>query len=84
MNFIRILDIRKQIDFGTKHYALEIKSSQTIQEKYFDGLKYWMKISGTDPAALFLVYAGQESYVRNRMNVVGWKYIRDKIVFPAL
>ena len=72
------------IDFGANHYAIEIKSSQTIQEKYFEGLKYWMKISGAEPAALFLVYAGQEAFARNRMNVVGWNQIREKIIFPAL
>lgn len=72
------------LDFGTNHYALEIKSSQTIQEKYFDGLKYWMKISGTNPAALFLVYAGQDTFLRNQMNVVGWNKIRENIIFPAL
>ena len=72
------------MDFGTNHYALEIKSSQTLHEKYFDGLKYWMKISGADPAAMFLVYAGQEAFIRNQMNVVGWNKIREKIIFPAL
>ncbi len=31
------------------------------------GMKYWMKISGSDPAALFLVYAGQETFVRKNL-----------------
>jgi len=72
------------VDFGRNQYALEIKSSHTIQEKFFDGLKYWMKLSGADPTSLYLLYAGDDSFVRNQINVVSWKHIRDKIVLPAL
>lgn len=72
------------IDFGTKHFGIEIKSSETLQEKYFAGLKYWEKLSGDDPPSLFLIYGGTENLVRNKMNVVSWNSIKEKIIKKAL
>lgn len=72
------------VDFGTQHYGVEIKSGKTLQEKYFDGLAYWAKLSGTRPSSLFLIYGGQENMVRNKMNVVSWKDIKEKALMNAL
>ncbi|MCF7945878.1 MAG: ATP-binding protein [Spirochaetia bacterium] len=72
------------IDFGTKHFGIEIKSSETLQEKYFAGLKYWEKLSGDDPSSLFLLYGGTENLVRNKMNVVSWNRIKEIIIKKAL
>ncbi|MFP4619216.1 MAG: hypothetical protein ACLFMZ_10275 [Spirochaetaceae bacterium] len=47
------------VDFGTEHYGIEIKSSKTVQEKYFDGLKYWIELSGAHPSSMFLIYGGE-------------------------
>jgi len=72
------------VDFGTEHYGVEIKSGKTFQEKYFDGLKYWKKLSGDASASLFLIYGGEDNAVRNKMNVVSWKSIKEKIIMKAL
>ena len=72
------------IDFGYKHFGVEIKSSETIQEKYFDGLKYWTKLSKTDPSDMFLIYGGKQNVLRNNMNVVSWEKINDKIIRNAI
>jgi len=72
------------VDIGTQHYGVEIKSGKTLQEKYFDGLAYWAKLSGTRPSSLFLIYGGQENLVRNQMNVVSWKDIKEKAVLNLL
>src|SRR6056297_2969734 len=72
------------VDIGTQNYGVEIKSGKTLQEKYFDGLAYWAKLSGTRPSSLFLIYGGQENLVRNQMNVVSWKDIKEKAVLNLL
>ncbi len=58
------------INFGTEHYVVEIKSSETVQEKYFDSLRYWIKLSGDKLSSMFLIYGGENNVVRNKMNVV--------------
>jgi hypothetical protein len=72
------------VDFGTKHYGIEIKSSGTVQEKYFDTLKYWAKLSGDKLSSLFLIYGGNDNTVRNKINVVSWKSIKKQIIMKAI
>jgi uncharacterized protein len=72
------------VDFGKEHYGIEIKSSKTVQEKYFDSLKYWTKLSGDKSSSLFLVYGGNDNTIRNKMNVVSWKSIKEKIIMNAI
>ena len=67
------------IDSGTDHFGIEIKSSKTIRENYFDGLRYWGRLSGSKPSSLFLIYGGEENVLRNNMNVVSWKSIREEL-----
>lgn len=72
------------IDAGSQTYGVEIKSSATIQEKYFAGLKYWSELSGVEPSKMYLVYGGEESFRRNNMNVVGWRHIKEKLMENAI
>ncbi|MFZ7133672.1 MAG: ATP-binding protein [Eubacteriales bacterium] len=72
------------IDIGNKHFGVEIKSSETIHEKYFDGLKYWTKLSKSSPSNMFLIYGGEQNAVRNDMNVVSWQSIDNKIIRNAI
>lgn len=65
------------IDSGIEHYAVEIKSGKTIREKYFDVLRYWIKLSGEKSSSMFLIYGGEDNMARNKMNVVSWKSIKD-------
>ncbi len=56
-------------------FAIEIKAGKTIQERFFNNLKYWKELSGTKKA--FLVYAGDQEQKRsNGIEVVNWKNIR--------
>lgn len=71
------------IDFGIKKYGIEIKRSETIQEKYFSGLSYWMNLSETESKNMFLIYGGTDNYVRNEMNVTGWDNIFEGIIKKA-
>ena len=56
----------------TESFAIEIKSGKTIQERFFNNLKYWKKLSGTEKA--FLIYAGDQEQKRsNGIEVINWK-----------
>lgn len=68
------------IDFGVKKVGIEIKSSETIHEKYFDGLKYWIELSKIEKDKMYLIYGGKENLIRNDMIVISWKNIFDGIV----
>ena len=68
------------IDLGIKQFAIEIKSSGTVNEKYFDGLKYWRELTQTNTEDLYLIYGGIENMKRNEMNVVSWNNIFDGII----
>ena len=72
------------LDFGTRQYGIEIKSSETIQEKYFDGLKYWMNLAKKKNDEMFLIYSGKDSGIRNGMNVIGWNDIYNGIIKNAI
>jgi len=70
---------RKEIDlileYGSSVYGIEIKSGKTIQSKFFDGLKYWSKLTDNKDENNFLIYGGTDHYKRNNFNVYGWKHI---------
>ena len=68
------------IDIGIKQFGIEIKSSGTVNEKYFDGLKYWKELTKINTGDLYLIYGGSENMIRNEMNVVSWNNIFDGIV----
>ena len=72
------------VEYGNNRFGIEIKRSETIHEKYFSGLKYWMNLSETSPNDMYLIYGGIENSIRNNMNVVGWDSIFDKIIKSAI
>lgn len=71
---------RKEIDlileYGGNIYGMEIKSGKTIQQNFFDGLRYWIKLTNSKPENNFLIYGGTDNYSRNDFNVIGWNSIR--------
>lgn len=54
---------------------VEIKSSKTIADDFFDGLKYWKKLAGTKEFNPYLIYNGDENQKRTYGKVVSWKNI---------
>jgi len=68
------------MDFGLRKYGIEIKSSETVSEKYFDGLKYWSELSKIGKENMYLIYGGKENSKRNNMNVISWDNIYDGLV----
>ncbi len=53
------IDLIKSV--GTSQFAFEIKSGHTFSDDYFSGLKYWAKISGSEPNHSTVIYCGDES-----------------------
>ena len=72
------------IDHGLEKNGIEIKSSGTINEKYFDGLKYWSELTKIERRKMYLIYGGEENLIRNDMNVVSWKNIYDQVIAKSL
>jgi len=65
------------IETGSKLIPIEIKSSMTISSKFFDGLKYWNQLSGTNPSDNFIVYGGNEYQERSHGTIVTWNSIAN-------
>lgn len=68
------------LDVGLDQYAFEVKSSKTVHEKFFDTLKYWEKLTNNRREKMYLIYGGNENYVRNDMNVLSWSNIFDGLI----
>lgn len=58
---------------------IEIKSSETINSKFFDGLLYWSKLASQDLTKGYLVYGGKEKQKRSHGTVISWNAV-DEIV----
>jgi len=54
----------------------EIKSSSSVQEKMFSGLKYFEGISGDQVTEQFLVYGGDKEQKRTDYHVLPWSEVR--------
>jgi hypothetical protein len=52
---------------------VEMKSGRTVTPAYFEGLAYWSRLAGADPARGFVIYGGEETQARSAGTVLGWK-----------
>ncbi len=59
------------IEQGPDLAAVELKSGQTINQSYFDGLQYWSKLTGY--AKNYVIYGGKERQQRTPAEVLPWK-----------
>lgn len=55
--------------------CIEVKSSKTIADDFFSGLRYWNKVAGKSSGRHYLVYNGQEHQKRSFAEVISWKNI---------
>lgn len=70
------LEVDCIIDHGVFVTPLEIKSGQTINSSFFDGIKAWAELASTDPSTGIVVYGGQDlAYQTKYGHVVGWSKI---------
>jgi predicted AAA+ superfamily ATPase len=53
--------------------AIEIKTSQTYNSRLLSGLKLWQKLTGSDPANQFIVYAGDQEAELENGTLLNWR-----------
>ncbi len=54
---------------GDREDAYEIKSAETFNESFLDGLKFWSKLSGADASGLHVIYGGESPMRRSDASV---------------
>jgi predicted AAA+ superfamily ATPase len=59
-------------DIGGQLYPIEIKSGQVLQKGFFKGLKFFNKLSETDPENAYLIYGGDLNLDDERGRVRSW------------
>lgn len=65
------------LDQGGRLLPIEIKSSRTIGNHFFDGLKYFQELSGAFPTESYLIYGGNESQKRSVAQVLSWQNLHQ-------
>ncbi len=60
---------------GERLLPIEIKSGQTVTADYFAGLNKWLQLAADSSGPAHLVYAGDDSQQRARVNVIPWQNI---------
>lgn len=72
------LEVDCIVDRGIKLIPIEIKSGQTLNANFFDGIKAWIELVGKESLQGFLVYGGdKESHQLKFGHVVGWRDLKD-------
>jgi hypothetical protein len=54
---------------------VEIKSGETLNDAFFNGLQNFQKISDLSPDGCYLIYGGDKEYLRKHGQVLGWRGI---------
>ncbi|MCB9492776.1 MAG: ATP-binding protein [Epsilonproteobacteria bacterium] len=62
---------------GQKLTLVEIKSSRTINQRFFDGINYWKSFATDENIESFVVFAGGQDQGRSRPDLVSWQSIND-------
>lgn len=65
------------LDQGGRLFPIEIKSGRTLNDRFFDGLRYFQTVSGALPDESFLVYGGDEVQKRSLAQVLSWRNLHQ-------
>jgi len=63
------------LEEGPHLKAVEIKSGETLNDAFFNGLRYFKKISALPPDCFFMIYGGTKNLSRKHGDVLGWRSI---------
>ena len=61
------------LDRGSKLLPVEVKSGETLASDSFKGLHYFRRLDGDKSDRPVLIYGGNESYIRNDIQVLSWR-----------
>ena len=65
-------------DEGMVHRAIEIKSGQTVQSSFFDGLDFYTSLSHTtETVRPYLIYGGNEPQQRTKAQILTWQTLSE-------
>ena len=63
------------IDKGGVLTGIEVKSSRTVNQRFFDNITYWKKLKGNDKASACIVYAGSKEQPRINPDIFSWQEV---------
>lgn len=72
------------IEYAERLVPVEIKSGRTVDASYFDELKYWNDLSGTDSSSNIVIYGGDDSQIRSAGRVVSWRLFSEPDSFLSI
>lgn len=61
------------IDRGSQMVPVEIKSTETFSQNFFDGIAKWNEISGVSLAKSYAIYGGSLTMQRENGRIVSWR-----------
>lgn len=70
------------LEEGAQLQPVEIKSSQTFNTAFLDGLSKWTRYAGDAALPAHLVYGGDDSMVRNGVAVQSWRTMFTPATVP--
>lgn len=65
-----------------KLIPIEIKASLTINPRFFKELLDWKKITGQSEENSYLVYAGDQDYLRAEGHIISWRNLDTITILP--
>jgi len=67
------------IETASKLTPVEIKSSETISQDFFKGLKYWSNLAKDKANKPLLIYGGNSNQNRTNVDIISWTNIVAEI-----
>jgi uncharacterized protein len=61
------------IEDGRRLIPVEIKSGETVADDFFRTLDFWRRLPGQENSPAALIYAGENTYLRNQVAVYSWR-----------
>lgn len=73
------------LEINNTPIAIEVKSTETYNERLTKGLKIWHKISQNTPNTTYLVYAGKQTFQRDKaVNILTWNNFLEHLPIPPI
>lgn len=60
------------LDYGTKFVPIEIKSSQTFNTRFFEGISYYCELATIDPTKSAVIYGGKNEQNFSSGRLINW------------
>jgi predicted AAA+ superfamily ATPase len=68
------------LDYGSRFVPIEIKSTQTFNSRFFEGIAYYRELAGAEVAQSAIVYAGKGDHKLSDRALLNWAEASTKLV----